>query len=308
MRGSSLKNPLTITLNKELKMSDENKVVDTRLSYSSATLLKNCSQKYYYYKVAGVAKDPDAEENYDAFNIGKAFHWVLETNGHTESRLEELLEEACNTFEVQGSKSMIHAMLLRYLQVHQESGLEVVHCEFELSTDIFIGFIDVILKDSEGNWWIADLKTASRFSEITAAKLHNDVQLNLYASFSKEIGEYFGLDPKKFKGARYRVTTKSVLKQKVDESYYAHVKRTAKNVKSYDIIVPLDKMNPKKTFEEHKELHKDTLKMREGKLKPVKNLSWCDSYFKPCEYWSKCHGCTFTECKESVDMLTSGNV
>ena len=289
-------------------MTDEKKP-DTRLSYSSATLLKNCSQKYYYYKVAGLAKDPDSEQNYDAFNIGKAFHWVLETNGHTENRLEELLEEAVKAYEVPESRGMIHAMLLRYLQVHQLSGLEVVHCEFELSTDMFVGYIDVILKDSNtGVWWIGDLKTAARYSDIKTAMLHKDVQLNLYSSFADDIAKYFNLDPSKFGGARYRVTTKSVLKRKVDESYAAHVKRTAKNVKSYDVIIPIEKMDPKGIFAEHKKLHKDSIKMREGKLKPSKNMSHCDSFFKPCEYWSQCYGCTYTECKESAEMLTSGNV
>jgi len=289
-------------------MSEENKVQDTRLSYSSATLLKNCSQKYFYYKVAGVARDEDAEVNYDAFNIGKAFHWVMETNNHSEDNFHDLLDQAVKTFEVEEARGMIHAMLLRYLQVHKKSGLEVVHCEFELTTDLFIGFIDVILKDADGNWWIGDLKTAARYSEITAAKLHNDVQLNLYASFAKEIASYFKLDPNKFRGARYRVTTKSVLKKKVTESYADHVKRTANNVKSYDIVIPLEKMDPKGVFAEHKKLHTRSMKMREGKLKPEKNLSQCDSFFKPCEYFSQCHGKCFTELKDEIQMITSDNV
>lgn len=290
-------------------MTNEIKVQDTRLSYSSANLIKNCSQKYYWYKVAGVSKDEDVEENYDAFNVGKAFHYVMEMNNHSENDLEKYLEEAVKSFEVEHARGMIHAMLLRYLQVHQSSGLEVVHCEFELSTDMFVGFIDVILKDpNSGEWWIGDLKTASRYSEIKSAMLHNDVQLNLYASFAKEIAEYFGLDPKKFKGARYRVTTKSVLKRKIDESYAAHVKRTAKNVKSYDVIVPIERMDPRGIFAEHKKLHKDSIKMRQGKLKPTRNYSHCDAFFKPCEYFSQCHGCTYTESLKLVDMVTSNNV
>lgn len=290
-------------------MSDsENKVVDTRLSYSSATLLKNCSQKYFWYKVAGVAKDPDSEDNYDAFNVGKAFHFVMEMNGHTEKDLEKYLDEAVRAFEVEEYRPMIHAMLLRYLQVHQKSGLEVVHCEFELVTDIFVGYIDVIMKDALGGWYIVDLKTASRYSPITAAKLHNDVQLNLYSSFKEDIAKYFNLDPAKFKGARYRVTTKSKLTQKVDESYNAFVKRTAKNVKSYDIVIPAERLKAKEFFNEHKKLHTMSMKLRSGKLKPTKNFSYCDSFFKPCEYFSQCHGCTFTESLDMVKMLTSDNV
>ena len=290
-------------------MTTENKVQDTRLSYSSATLLKNCSQKYFHHKVAGTARDEDHEDNYDAFNIGKAFHWVLEENLHSDKDLHNLIDVACKTYEVEDSKAMIEAMLLRYLQVHKKSGLEVVVCELALSNDIFIGFIDLILKDPEtGDWWISDLKTAARYDEITIAKLCSDVQLNLYSSFSDEIAPQFNLDPKKFKGARYRVTTKSKLKRQASESYNEHVLRTAKNVKSYDIIVPLERMDPKGIYKEHKALHAKTLKMRSGKLKPEKNTSYCNSFFKPCEFFSQCHSKTFTDLKDDLDMVTSNNV
>lgn len=290
-------------------MTEKNKVIDTRLSYSSATLLKNCSQRYTYYKIQGLAQDEDYEDNYDAFNIGTCFHWVLEENGHTDKDLHKLLDAGCATYDVEPHKGMIEAMLLRYLQCHQTSGLEVVFCEFSLSNDKFIGFIDVILKDPEtGDWWIADLKTAARFSELTTARLCHDVQLNLYASFAPEIAKQFELDPAKFKGARYRVTTKSKLKRSASESYRDHVLRTAKNVKSYDIIVPIEKMRPKETYKEHMALHAKTLKLRSGKLKPEKNTSYCDSFFKACPYWSQCYGGTFTKLKDDLDMVVSNNV
>lgn len=290
-------------------MSDiKAKVVDTRLSYSSSTLLKNCSQKYYYYKILGVPKDADSTQSDTAFNCGKAFHYVLEENGHTEDRLDELLDIAVKSFEVEEHRGMLHAMILRYLQVHLKSGLEVVYCELGLNNPIFIGFIDAIMKDAEGGWWIVDLKTAARISEIKLASLASDTQLNLYSSFAKEVAIQLELDPKKFRGARYRVTTKTKLIKKASESYGDYVLRNAKNVKSYDIIIPVEKMDPKGTYAEHKRLHAKTLKMRKGTVKPEKNLSWCDSYFRSCEYWSQCHGSTFTESKETINMLTSNNV
>lgn len=284
-------------------------IVDTRLSYSSSTLLKNCSQKYFYHKVVGVAKDPDSSENEDAFNVGKCFHFVLEENGHTEDRLEELLDKGCKAFEVDSEKAMIHAMLLRYLQAHKKSGLTPVKCEFYIENKIFIGYIDVILTDDQGYWWIADLKTASRFSEITTARLTDDPQLNLYCSFADMLAKALNLDINKFMGARYRVTTKSSLTQKASESYNEFVIRTANNVKSYDIIIPKELMSPKETYKEFKKLHAKTMKLRSGKLKPEKNRSYCDSYFKPCEYWSQCHGGnTFTKCKELLVVNGSNNV
>ena len=290
----------------------EEKKPDTRLSYSSATLLKNCSMKYYHHKVANTARDPDAEQNYDAFNVGKAFHFVMEENNHSEDKLDELLTAACKAFEVEEHEGMLKAMLLRYLQVHKKSGLRAIMCELSLSTPLFIGFIDVILIDDKTQeWWIADLKTAARYSPVTAAKLAQDTQLNLYCSFAQEIAETagLGLDFKKFMGARYRVTTKSALKRKITESFREHVLRTAKNVKSYDVIVPKEIMDPQGFFAEHKKLHAKTLRLRKGTLKPEMNRSYCDSFFKPCEFWSQCHGGkTYTECSTLLKAITTDNL
>lgn len=282
--------------------------IDTRLSYSSATLLKNCSMKYYHHKVAGTEKDPDAEENYDAFNVGKAFHYVLEENGHTERDLIPLLEAACKTFEVEDKQGMIHAMLLRYLQVHQRSELKAIKCELSMSNEIFIGFIDVILKDVDGGWWIADLKTAKFFTDVKKAMLARDPQLNLYAAFADDIAAALNLDPKKFMGCRYRVTTKSDLKRKLDESYGDHVKRTAKNVKSYDVVIPAAALIAKETYAEHKKLHAKSMRLRKGTLKPERNRSHCDAFFKPCEYFSQCYGCSYTEMKDKLLVVGSNNV
>jgi hypothetical protein len=278
--------------------------VNTRLSYSSGTLLKNCSMKYYHYKVAGVAKDPDSEDNSDAFNIGKAFHWVLEENNHTEDNLVDLLEKAVKNFNVEDSMGMLHAMLLRYLKLHKKSGLVVKKCELGLQNDIFEGYIDAIMTEEDGTWWVVDLKTARIAAETTFARLKTDTQLNLYCSFADDIALLLGLDRGKFGGARYRVTTKSVLKKKANESYFDHVMRTAKNIKSYDIIIPVSEMNPEQAYKDHELLHSRSMDLRHDVLKPEKNLSYCDSFFKPCEYWSRCHGDTFTNCKGALQMIT----
>jgi hypothetical protein len=279
----------------------------TQLSYSSATLLKNCQQKYYYHKVdTTVEKDPDYENNETAFNVGKAFHEVMELNNHTEEDLEGLLDQACIDYDVEDHKAMLHAMLLRYLQVHKKSGLTAHTCEFTLSNEHFIGFIDIILVDEEGNWWIGDLKTAARYSEITTARLPMDTQLNLYTSFYKQIAGVLELDVKKFKGSRYRVTTKYKLKRKLKEGYYDFVKRLAKGIKSYDIAIPLEEMDPDGFYADHMELHKLSMEFRSGKAIPKRNRSYCDSYFRPCEFWSQCHAKTYSE-SGKLEVFKSNN-
>lgn len=279
---------------------------DIKLSYSSATLLKNCSQKYYLYKVAKVPKDPDAAEDNEAFNVGKAFHYILEESNHTENRLGELLAEAVKSFEVEEHAAMIHAMLLRYLRLHQNSKLKVVKCELAVMNDIFEGFIDAVMSEDSGAWWIVDLKTARTLADTTIARINHDTQLNLYSYFYKEIGEALGLDPEKFAGARYRVTTKSSLTQKAKEDYNAFVLRTAANIKSYDIIIPKEKMVMEDTYRNHVKLYYRAQNLFNGGEAPEKNMSYCDSFFRPCEYFSQCFGKTFTESKASAQVVIEG--
>ena len=62
-------------------MSDEKKTI-TGLSPSSFSEYSACNRKWFLRKVARVPIDPDASEDYSAFNIGKAFHKALEDTGH----------------------------------------------------------------------------------------------------------------------------------------------------------------------------------------------------------------------------------
>ena len=276
---------------------------DTRLSYSSGQLLKNCTQKYHYYKVVKVEKDSDSEENFDAFNVGKAFHWVLESNGHSVTNVTQLVRQACIDFEVVYAQNMIHAMVLKYLKLHTESGLECVNAEFKIEDEKYLGFVDAIMTDPEGNWWIVDLKTAARFGELTYKKLISDPQLNLYAHYAPTIAKGLDLDVEKFTGVRYRATTKSKLKQKKTESDREFIIRVYNSISTYDAYIYKDDLVPKQTWDDHLKLHKLSMDLRTGKVKPTKNFSWCDSFFRPCEYWSQCHGSNFTENEAGKNFL-----
>jgi hypothetical protein len=276
---------------------------DTRLSYSSSTLLANCSMKYWHYKVARTPRDIDAPQESKAFDVGKAFHWVLEMTKHTDEKLEWYLDRAVTSFECEDSKAMIHAMLLKYLKMQSKSGLTIHRVETEISNKLFYGVVDALMVDELGNWWIVDLKTAARLSEITMAGLGSDVQLSLYSSFYVKIAEVYGLDANKFMGARYRVTTKSTLKQKASENYKAFVLRMYGGIKSCDIAIPKDRMKPMDMYLRHKRLHALSQRLRSEKSKPERNFSYCNSFFKPCEYWSQCHGKTITDCKEEFVTL-----
>ena len=285
---------------------ETNKRVDTRLSYSSAQLIQNCEQKYMHYKVLGTPKDLDASDSTEAFDIGKAFHQYLEDSLHSElPEMDEQIARVCKEFHVEHQFLMIKAMLKKYLLMHTASGLEVAVCEPQINDPTTIGFIDVILfEPATGAWWVTDLKTSGRFMPSIAAKLPKDYQLNLYSKFAGRIAAALNLDPDNFAGCRYRVTTKTTTKRKGGESDEAYYRRLFNAVQSYDLIVPKETLDIEGTWELHQKNHARSMELRNG-AEPKKNFSNCESYFKPCEYWSHCHGSTNTKCQSLVQIKTA---
>jgi len=279
------------------------------LSYSSKRLIQSCENKYFHYKVASTPVDPDHEES-GAFDIGKAFHQYLEDNKHQKvANFDKEVLKACAAHEVEQSDiPMIKAMLLKYLDLHEASGLEVVKCEQEILTDKFRGYIDAIMKNPlTGDWWIVDLKTAAKWDEGKLASLAHDEQLNLYSYFSDKLAPIFDLSPEKFMGARYRVTTKttaSIKKGEVEESFVQRL--YTMNVKSFDIVIPVSVMNREETWSSFLEAYDRITELHAG-VAPRKNRGVCMEYFKPCQYWSQCYGKTFTEAKNSVQIFSESS-
>lgn len=280
--------------------------VDKRLSYSSSNLLEGCEQRYVFYKVDQVKPDPDYDDNSEAFAIGKSFHHILEMSMHKKpEKIGSLLEECIQEHGLEESKApLVHAMVLKYLRMHKTTNLEAVVCEYSIEDDIVIGFVDVVFKEPNGDWWISDLKTSARLSSTLISRLPQDRQLNLYSYFAPQIAAKFDLDIKKFKGCRYRLTTKSAARMRSTENYNDFVLRVADLVKTYDIIVPIEKMNPEAVYSEHVDRYMRTILLRDKKVDPKKNFAYCDSYFKPCPYWSKCHGNCFSDMSESLEVIS----
>jgi len=290
----------------EMKMAGDKTPVDTRLSYSSASVIRGCEQKYFHYKVAKTPIDPDQSRDTKAFSIGKAFHHILEMSEHKKpEKIGALLEECVQDFGIEEAEAgLVHAMVLKYLRLRSKQNMRCIACEYVINDPMVIGFIDLIEEDLDtGLWWISDMKTAKTFYPTTLSRLPMDRQLNLYASFAEQIAEAFDLDLAKFGGCRYKVTTKSTAKQKKTESYQDYVMRIAENnIKSYDVIVPKDKLNIDSVTKEFTENWERSMELRAGE-EPKRNYGYCESYFKPCEYWSQCHNSCFSEIKESLEVI-----
>lgn len=281
-----------------------------QLSYSSMRDLSSCEAKYYYRKVAQVAKDADAEES-DALGVGKAFHEYLEDVLHGEKfnlqPFETHVRAKATEHNVVDEAPLIAAMAFAYMKLHVSSGLKVVKCEQAIETPKFIGYIDVILKDDSDGWWIGDLKTAAKFDDKKVAQLPKDEQLNLYSYFAKMLAPHFDLDPDKFRGCRYRVTTKTKSQIKPGESLLDFAKRMHDkgSVMSYDAIIPVSIMDIDVTWKHFEHMQDRAVSINNGEA-PTKNLGNCMSFFRPCDYWSQCHGKCFTDMttKPEVRVLT----
>jgi len=254
--------------------------------------------------VSSTPKDSDVEENYAAFDIGKTFHEVLENNLHTRKDLDKYLNKACKEYKTEDSKLMIKAMLYKYLEVHEASGLTCVACELPISSKEVIGFIDAFMVDAFGGWYICDLKTSGRWMPGIVARLATDYQLNLYSYFATLLAGVLELDPKKFRGCLYRVTTKTTISQKATEADETFFKRLCKTVKSYDVFIPVKHMDISNTWARHLEAYERSMELRAGEA-PRRNYNYCESYFKPCPYWSNCHGDLNSDCGEKVVLNTA---
>lgn len=283
-------------------------IVDTRLSHSSARLLEGCERKYWHYKVNNTPKDVDIEDDTAAFKIGTSFHYILEVSMHKKpEKMGELLEYCVqNIGLLEKDVGLVHAMVLSYLRLRKTQTLEAIACEYAIDDPNIIGYIDLIERDTvTGNWTISDLKTAKTFWATLVARLPSDRQLSLYASFYKQVAEAFNLDPDKFVGCRYKLTTKSAAEQQAKESYSEYVMRMVdkKLVKSYDIFIPKEKLHIDQTIQAHLELYQKAEYLRAGN-KGRQNFSYCESYFKPCAWYSQCHGSSFTELSGSLEIVT----
>lgn len=280
------------------------KEVDTRLSHSSANLLRSCPRRYYHYKIANTPVDSDYNQDMQSFAVGKVFHQVLEDNNHVKpEKIVNAIEEACDEHNCEHTNiPMIHAMLLRYYEEHKKRGLEVVKCEYMINDDMVIGFVDVIMKEPNGAWFIVDLKTYKSLYYVKPANLTMDYQLNLYASYRADIAKELDLDPFAYKGAILRVVTKPSLKQRKDESYVEYVSRMKESAgcKMFDFDIPDRHMNPETVLEQHLELHKKSLEMRKWDDKGSCNYNNCFSYNSPCPYYSQCHSGEYTELMEEL--------
>lgn len=279
-----------------MTLKDVKKSLIPPLSYSSMNEIIGCEHKYALRKVLEAEPDSDYSKETDAMDLGTVVHACLEACKHDLTGFKyvdvvEQIKEFPETLEPSKHGPLVWSMLRHYKDLHEDAGLQAAEVELELTLPKeFKGFVDLVLDDQEGGGvWITDLKTAASISRFLKSRLPNDPQLNLYAYYFQKM-----FPERKVLGCRYRVITKSRLKQRKDETTREFSNRIYAGINAYEYVIPIEKMDPdthykrfKKVKARQNQLHKNVV--------AAKNYLHCESYFRPCEYWSRCHGKNFTD-------------
>lgn len=262
------------------------------LSPSSLSLFLSCQRKYWHKKIGDTPIDPDTEEDTEALKVGKAFHKVLEECMHElagVSYQKVFSTVADHELVADEFAPMIFAMLGKYKAMHEKSGLKAIACEIEVRTETFLGYVDVVLVDKEGGFWLGDNKTSAAYYSNIAASLPRNPQLNLYAGHASQIATLLGLDINNFRGCRYMVTTKSKLIRKKTEELEDYLKRLSNSVKSVDFVIPIERMAPLDFRRTHLEAL-DFIRSERRETRYSQNFGNCNQYFRSCAFFSRCHG------------------
>ncbi len=282
-----------------------------RMSNSSFNQMNSCEMRYAHRKIFGTKVDSDIDTDKPHFKIGSCFHEILEHCLHNYDDSDIDTTYACfesHNIDSDQDRGLILAMVRKYSELHKKSGLTVIGCEDEVGDDYTIGFIDAIMIDAAGFYYITDLKTAGRFDNNLLARLKRDSQLNLYSYFRGQVEQKYGLDPEKFAGILYRVTQKVSRVKKASESLDDYVNRLLPLVESYSIFIPADELDPDSAYQAVRTAQVKATKFRDEGLEPKRDFGKCFEYFTACDYFSKCYGFLHTEASDHFSIENSKNI
>lgn len=173
-------------------------------SFSSLSLFDTCPYAFYLEKIEGV----DVADNAFAQH-GSLCHKLLEEWSKGLLKKEDLPEEFENRFRAHvtasfpafmsggNHKAVVFEKGKKYFeQFDQFAGYKIISAEQEFETDIadrkFVGFIDLIMQDANGNAIICDHKSKSL---STFKKIEKEMYRQQYL-YSKPYYEHFGEYPK----------------------------------------------------------------------------------------------------------------
>ena len=141
-----------------------------QFSYSRVSTYQQCPRRYKYQYVDGLKTLP----NYDADNplfLGTALHHGVETN------VEDAIQEYLMTYPIATTKHTFEAIKLEYWVGKLKELIENIDgekvYEYKINTNMFIGYIDLLVKNNDGSYDIYDFKYSNNIaSYMKSGQLH----------------------------------------------------------------------------------------------------------------------------------------
>lgn len=282
-----------------------------QLSYSTGKDALSCEYRFYLERAARVPYDKDLPVDTYAFRFGTAVHAVMERTLYdyrahqkqfiTDAVLAEGLEE--------DDFYKVFACCQSLYREHSASGLKILKCETKISGATTFGYIDAVGVDRAGRWWIMDLKTTSWFQALTPLRLRRDPQLCIYAAHAADVAAELELDVEDFAGVAYRVVTKPKAQPKPLERLSEYAART--KVQTRTVYIHRAYLDVSQVLREHNKNRDRCEAILSGEIPESqirRNLNACVDYNKPCKFWSKCYGASYTDCLAQIVISEPDNL
>ena len=255
-----------------------------KLSQSSAAMYLSCQRKWKLY-ASKTDKDPDWRKG-KALRFGAAYaecqeefrdNWKLMTT----QKIIRIAER--NDLDINDAAKLMACLRTYFANVKEGDVVEKV--ELTLDHPMLSGRIDkTILRD--GKRYIGEDKTASEINPALPTILLTDPQLCVYA----ECQEQFEADG----GIIYRVVSKPKEKRKKEESWEAFTQRC--KCEFLELVIPFESLQIKEALGRIQVIA-DEIDSKVKLEEFPQNFRNCEMFGSGCEYYSRCHGKTFSEAK-----------
>ena len=258
-----------------------------RVSVSQLKTSLRCGREWVFRYVL---KYPDKPS--DAIKIGRVFHKLCEGDSLSFSHISSLEDRPWGAY----FRRMLAAHALERRKYAPNFLREQT---YEKDGDIKM-IVDEIARNDKGEWWIVENKSSTNALGLKAKMLASDLQIGLYSAYRKDYATEWWLDPDKYQGCVYIVTTKPAERRKtfkrggfsVPETLEAWGERMTSSAESV-LVDQVDEKGAIATRDFGRKCIDYYLrvydKYQDWRPIPIRSES-CMRYGKPCPYFSFCHG------------------
>lgn len=244
-----------------------------QFSISQLKLARTCLRKWYLRYIAKAT--PDYTEDSKALVFGRIYHSVIENGALPEQLPPELSIAEARAAARLAEKTALSLKSLGFRAEKHELYFTAYYRGYE-----FRGYVDAVgYLDNELAF--AEFKTTSQL--LDSSRLIYDLQVLFYAYFS-------GLNASRI---IYHQAVKPTIRQTKAETEQQFAERFANSAEERIDIIPTDSLAPLKDCEEQIDelLYPCVEVLLRGREPKAIYTSACQSFGKPCEFWSHCFGC-----------------